>query len=68
MKQREVEQLVSELRQFSSARSEIDTTYVRADGNGYQVRVQWAGRVVKLGRFSEWAGIKQAWQALNERR
>lgn len=68
MKQQEAEQVLSEIRQFSNAKAEIDTTYVRPDGNGYQVLAQWAGRVAKLGRLSEWAGLKQAWQALNERR
>lgn len=68
MKQQEAKQVLRELQQFGSrASAEIDTTYVRPDGKGYQVRVQWGNRVATLGRLNDWTALMQAWQALNER-
>jgi acylphosphatase len=69
MKQQDAEKIVSEVQQFSSrATAEIDTTYVRNDDNGYQVRVSFAGRAAKVRTLAQWAALKQAWHALNERR
>ncbi|GHO99828.1 hypothetical protein KSF_098760 [Reticulibacter mediterranei] len=67
MKQKDVEIVLAELKQFSNAQFEIDTTYVRPDGNGYQVQVRWAGRVAKVRTLAQWITLKQAWHTLNER-
>jgi hypothetical protein len=68
VKLQDVEKVQRELQQFSGSAAEIDTAYVRADGNGYQMRLQWAGRVAKVGSLAQWISVKQAWNALNERR
>jgi hypothetical protein len=68
MNQQEVEKVLREIKHFKSASAEIDSTYVREDGNGYQVRITWAGRVAKVRTRAQWIALKQAWQALNERR
>lgn len=67
MKLQDVEKVKRELKQFSNATAEVDTAKVRADGNGYQLRLHWAGRVAKVGSLAQWVSVKQAWNALNER-
>lgn len=69
MKEQEAERIMNDVRcQFSSAEVALDLSFLRSDGNGYRVAIRWAGRLVVLGRVGEWNSLRQAWQALNERR
>ena len=43
-------------------KAELDTTYVRPDGNGYCVTITWQVRKATVESRDEWLSLKQAWQ------